>query len=198
MTPRPAVLPHTQRGGPSSSAFVIPHSSFLPAMSSPVERLAKFAKLDDLSCAQVAEIIGVTKEVVYDLVHHGHLECLAVRGNGRRRSEHRLHFNTRHTYHITPRQCLAYLVKATRGNGRETLMAEIELLLPKMLPFAQLIAKKHDDAAAKADTPKLPLVFGEPRKANREPRTANSEPLNHPEMFDLTELQRPHEHHAAA
>ena len=157
-------------------------------MSSPVERLAKFAKLDDLSPAQVAEVIGVTKEVIYDLIHHASLECLAVRGNGRRRSEHRLHFNQRSTYHITPRQVLAYLVKATRGANRETLMAEVELLLPKMLPFAQLIAKKHDEAA-KPSTAALPLVFGEPPP--RRTRTAETHaPLNHPEMFDVSTLQR--------
>lgn len=157
-------------------------------MSSPVERLARFSKLDDLSPAQVAEVIGVTKEVVYDLIHHASLECLAVRGNGRRRSEHRLHFNQRSTYHITPRQVLAYLVKATRGANRETIMAEVELLLPKMLPFAQLIAKKHDEAA-KPSTAALPLVFGEaPVKRTRINDT--QEPLNHPEMFELSTLKR--------
>lgn len=140
---------------------------------------------DALTCAQVADILGLGVETVYALVKQGKLETLAVRGFGESppRAARASVMKPRHF--MSRLAVLAYLVRATTGT-REALFAEIEVLFPKWLPFAQRIAKTHD-ARPTHKHGELPLNVIPMRGAAR----VKPDPFaGAPEMFPLETLTR--------
>lgn len=149
----------------------------------PLQKLHKLSS-DSLTTREVAEVLGQTQRVIYDLTkaHDVALECQAHHGHGGRRSAGS---QRRPTLSFTRLAVLSYLVRCTRGD-RAALMAEIEVLFPKWLPFAQRIAKAEDakrapttNAAALAapnvidfPTPTTPVPSPKPKPVQLELFTA--------------------------
>jgi len=151
-----------------------------------IQRL-KECKHDQLGPRDVAEVLGLSLGLVYDLVGNGSLECTATRGmgnNSRARMEAAGRAN--HRYSFTRYQILSYIIKATRGD-RITLMAEIEIVFPKWLPLAERIAKQHDARSThkQAEMP-LNIIDGEFQK----PRKHHDAFAGVPEMFPIEELTK--------
>ena len=154
-----------------------------------LQRLKEHANDGDLAPKTVGEILGLSKAVIYDLIHQGKMECMTVRGKGMRRAAHRQSKSERPTHHFEPRQVLSFIIKNTQGD-RQTLMAEIALLFPKWLSFAQLIAKQCDAAPTHKDIP----LWGESEAdlyTKPSPRAKHDPFAGSPEMFPLESLAKP-------
>lgn len=123
----------------------------------PLQKLHKQTS-DKLTTREVADILGQDKRVIYDLTNaqDNALECQAHHGHGGRRKD--VGTKRRPTLSFTRLAVLSYLVRCTRGD-RAALMAEVELLFPKWLPFAQRVAKEADARRAPAPAEKAPNVI---------------------------------------